>query len=648
MFLKSVSLHNIKKYKNHQQFVFPDDTFINTISGKNGSGKSTIFESIMLCQKAFFADLLEPIDTLDLDMVMSKQLTPRNRVAKELAALASGESASISMTIAFTEEEFQQVGLPFDAEEEHSVTITLTGDQIVDQRCEWLVSVNNNEEQTIISRFWNLENPSNIIVMLNADKNVYEEDFSYEKINLIGVRKSRPIIDFILDSQNIYQHMYDIMMNSYLHQRLNPSTPRRDDFVKKSVAMFSEIMDGVSVSNFSGNQIENQFVLLAKNTVKYDARNLSSGEKLVWYVILVLNYLKDIGLLIIDEPENHLHEQLAWKFVLFLQMAAEQNENPINIGQVFLITHAKNLIYNNFSSGRNYIATNDGLTPIQKEECEKVLRSCGISFVEDKVLFVEGQTETECLEKLCAQHNIKIKELANCTEILQVYKNLLKVKELVTVPKFVFMLDHDTRNDEDIQKLRDEDVDFFDEHILFLPVHEIENFLLDENVLAAVLNNYLKDFSDSRVEAQDVLTTMKRIADESLNTTKKKYLNYELDSAIKGLAKLVNQRDIVVTSKTGYTDYVSGLLSEAVCSEFVTQMGEKFDVMEQTYGADNWSDNWKSICDGKIVFNQTCSDLGRRFSMVTKVLKKKVYAAVISNPESSLSAFWNAVESKLN
>ena len=34
---------------------------LTVIAGENGSGKSTIFESIILVQKAFFAELLEPI-----------------------------------------------------------------------------------------------------------------------------------------------------------------------------------------------------------------------------------------------------------------------------------------------------------------------------------------------------------------------------------------------------------------------------------------------------------------------------------------------------------------------------------------------------------------------------------------------------------
>ena len=653
MFLKSVLLNNIKRYKNPITIELRNSSFLNTISGKNGSGKSTIFESIMLVQKAFFADLLEPSGVVNIDLLTNSQPTHRQRVARELATLASDREASIEITLCFSKTDLSKVEYPLTGPEDMEVSLILDGSNITGSNCDWTIRVNTDSEKEVLSKFWNLQNPTNIIVLLNADKNVYEEDFGYEKINLIASKNSSPIIDFVMDSKNIYQHMYDIMMNAYLYQRLNPLQPRRDDFVAKSMLMFSEIMDGVSISNFSGKSIENQFILLAKNTlparknVTYDARNLSSGEKLIWYVILVLNYLKNIGLLIIDEPENHLHEQLAWNFVRFIQSIAEKEDHPISVGQVFLITHAKSLIYNNFAIGTNYIANESGLTQVNKEDCEAVLRSCGISFVEDKVLFVEGRTENENLAKLCDQHNIKVKVVGTCNEILQIYSSLIKVRELVTVPKYIFMLDRDTRDDDKIRKLRNEDPSYFDEHMMFLPVHEIENFLLDEHVISGILNHYLQDCSNEQVDPISISQKMKEVADASLELTRKKYLNYELDYAIKGMAKQVNQKDIAVTSKADFTSYVSNILSTDTIAAFLVQMEQKYDTMEQKYNNDNWNSQWKELCDGKVVFQKTCSYLGSKYRMDTGMLKNKIFNAIIKNPSSQFAAFWSSILEKL-
>ena len=56
--------------------------------------------------------------------------------------------------------------------------------------------------------------------------------------------------------------------------------------------MFHDLIKEISISNFSGKERKDQFVLITKGKTKYDVRNLSSGEKLVWYTLLILNYVK--------------------------------------------------------------------------------------------------------------------------------------------------------------------------------------------------------------------------------------------------------------------------------------------------------------------------------------------------------------------
>ena len=522
MYLAKVVLENIKKYTGSHEFIFSNAAEINTISGKNGSGKSTIFESILLCQKAYFTNQIEPPHTVYINTTSHGDDSIRSIVENDLASVASGQTAKIVVTLGFSKAELNQAGITEEITNDGlQIEVFLEGTKIVGNNCNWTVGVTDNSGLNIIEKFWNLTAPKNVIMYLDADKNVYENDFSFEKISMLSNTKRSPIIDFILDSKSVYQNMYDIMIKAYIYQRLNPQNPRKDDFFAKSKEMFDNLMDGVEISNFSGKHIDNQFVVVAKNPKTYDARNLSSGEKLVWYVLLILNYIKEIGLLIIDEPENHLHEQLAWKFIKYIKSIADTNDKELRIGEVFLITHAKNLIYNNFSIGNNYIITENGLELIDETGCERILRDCGISFTEDKILFVEGDTETKHLTALCAESNIKIKQLANCAELVQVYKNLIKVKELVYTPKFVFMIDRDTRDETEIDKLKISDPEFFDSHMVFLPVHEIENFLLDEDIISDCINNYLADFSNDRVNPEDVVISMKQYADSVLDSTRK-------------------------------------------------------------------------------------------------------------------------------
>jgi AAA15 family ATPase/GTPase len=72
MKLEKLVFRSIRNFSEVMEFHFNDTTKINTISGKNGSGKSTIFKSIVLCQKAFFLE--QVFDNDDLRASLSIEL----------------------------------------------------------------------------------------------------------------------------------------------------------------------------------------------------------------------------------------------------------------------------------------------------------------------------------------------------------------------------------------------------------------------------------------------------------------------------------------------------------------------------------------------------------------------------------------------
>ena len=140
---------------------------------------------------------------------------------------------------------------------------------------------------------------------------------------------------------------------------------------------------------------------------------------------------------------------------------------------------------------------------------------------------------------------------------------------------------------------------------------------------------------------------MKELADASREMTRKKYLNYELDYAVKGLAKRVKQRDIDVSSKNAFSTYTTSILSQEVIDDFINRMKSKYDIMEQKYCDNNWNTKWKELCDGKTVFQQTCSHFGPLYGIDTKVMAKKIFNAVINNQGSLFAEFWGNILEKL-
>lgn len=649
MKITSIKLENIKKFAKEQLYDFNMAEKINTISGKNGCGKSTIFECAMLCQKAYFVKLLEE-STTDFDCTILEE------ISSQLYSMSVKKNSYIELKLRFYKSDFNQ---SMDVEkflnsgyengiEVFDVCILLKIDEVIKEQVVWHIEIEEGKNSGLISKFWNLHNPSQIIVYLDADKNVYEDDFTYKKISMISDDEINPIVKFVLHPKYVYQNMYDIMMNAYVYQRINPQTPKKDMFFSESKEMFHRLIKEISVSNFSGKERKDQFILISKGSTKYDARNFSSGEKLIWYTLLMLNYVKKMGVLVIDEPENHLHEELAWTFITFLKRIIKREIEDIILGQVFLVTHAKNLIYNNFSDGMNYVLDENGnMMHIKKDNCEDILRKCGISYIDDRVLFVEGKTESENLKSLCEENNIRIRELANCSEIIQVYTSLVKVKELVYAPKFLFIIDRDTREDSEIEGLRKLDIDFFDKHFLVLPVHEFENLFIDEKIITKAANAYISVIHGVELSEEEVCDILKKYADDSLEDTKRKYINNSVREELKKIANLVRQKEIDISNKTNYEQYIDSLLVGEDYMHIIDNTKEKYVHMNERYGVLNWSSGWREVCDGKRVYSQAISEIAKRIGVSAGNLNKKVYDMCKRTEESELRKFWESVRKKL-
>lgn len=649
MVLQRVTIKNIKKFLDETVIKLEDDFAINSISGTNGSGKSTIFECITLCQKAYFIDLIQENSNYDdelLNVFDTEKLY--KDFAFELDDLVSDKrsASSIQMDMKMSYEELgacKTSAKIYDAQldergsrfYEFSVKVTLEKNKI------WRIDLDEKGNDGIVGEFWNLSNPSNIIVYLNADKNVYEDDFTYQKINMISDDLVNPVIQFVLNPKGIYQDMYNIMLNAYVYQRLNPLKNARNSFFSDAQKMFSELIKSKEISNVSGKEKVQQFTLMASvDKKKYDARNLSSGEKLIWYSCLFLNYIKSIGILVIDEPENHLHEKLAWQYIQFLEGICYGDYSGLHIGQVFLITHSKNIIYNNFASGKNYVIMPDGsFHVVKKEECEDILRMCGISYIDDNVLFVEGTTEIGLLEEICKAKNIKVRELSNCSEIEQVYTSLVKVKGFVYAPKISFMIDKDTKGEEEIQQLRNADKAFFDKNFIILPVHEIENLLLDVTVICEEYNKLAANFEKSILKKDDIEQQMRKIADSTLQDTKKKYINYELRKNVVRIGGLVKKKEVEVTSKEKYDEYIDSLYSGIKFQQYIKDTKSIYESMEKIYGGDNWDNHWIELCDGKVVFNRLIAELSHEVGVSQENLRKKIVDASKQNTKSKLMKF---------
>lgn len=647
MKVNKIILKSIRKFNSIETFNLEDAKRMNTLSGRNGSGKTTIFESLMLVQKAYFAKKM-----MNTFISEYKEQSLEEIIGDEFFGFIKNSESSISVELKFESEDFTNLHLlkqtrfnqlivdnNLDNPEDIDVKLTLSINQLLEESVDWSITCENDFQAAILDLFWDLEQPKSIIAYISADKTVEEKDVNFQELKLNSVDKISPIINFILKPNEIYYNLYSIMINDYIYERIIPQKPKKNKYFDEAKILLNKLIPYIKISNFSGKYRNNQFILLANsdgNGKNFDIRKFSSGEKLVWYSLLLLSYIEDMGILIIDEPENHLHEELACRFIKILEDIGQGNleDSEIRLGQTYLITHSKTIIYNNFGSGENYVLGKEEFHKVEFESCEKTLRSLGLSYTNDKILFVEGDTEVTLLQNLLANNNIKVKELGNCADIIRTFNGLIKVKNYLSDPQFIFLIDRDTRDENSIQDLRNKDQNYFDQHFIILEKHEIENYFIDLEAIKKTVDYFTASFGTDEISIDEIRTVVKSIADNKLDFTKKKYMNTILRNKLSTIESFIKQRDLNVDSIDSHRVYINSLFNGENWDNVKNQLIDVFSSMEDTYTEEKWNNNWLDLLDGKIVFSLSITELSRKVGVDKNIFEKKLTEYIISNDNS--------------
>ncbi|MGG3891161.1 ATP-binding cassette domain-containing protein [Metabacillus fastidiosus] len=690
MKIKEVTLNKIKKYNNRVIFKFIAGQNINTISGKNGAGKSTIFEALIKLQKAYF------VRKILMENILYEGRDLYTEVGKELFQFMIDDKAYIEAIFQFDKidkemandsssteaqkirDEQQEIASAIENQQEVvEVKVVLKAEKIENEQVYWQIEI-TEEEEVVLSSFWNLKNPKNIIAFISSNKNIIEKDVTFDDIKLKQDKIISPIVKFVLDPTSIFENLYEILVNDYLHEKIIPvtrkgPTPRKDLYYHVTKLLFATLMPDLSFTNLSGIKRENQFIFSAKNkslrTKQYDMRQFSSGEKLIWYTLLFINYIKNMGILIIDEPENHLHEEVACKLSTLLnditysnnfkafigelnidQKALQTIESELEKGyanfrlnQVFLLTHSKGLIYHNFSRGTNFVL-GETLTPIDYASCEQMLRRLGISYVNDKILFVEGDTDIEVLESILDRFNIKVRALDSCTEIIRTFEGIKKVNTFLHDPMFVFLIDRDTRSVQEIESIRNRHGEYFDNHFIVMNKHELENYYLEPKIIADVLKQHQSDSYQPPTE-DEIKSKIYEIATEQLKHTRKKYLNHHLHHKMEKIKKLVKHNDIEVEDKALYNQYIDDLFNKQDFINLKQELMNLFDQMDEFYEGDNWENNWHDYMDGKSVLGRVVAKFSEGPELKSTRLRREIKSAIL---ETKGSEFNNLIDKVLS
>lgn len=625
MRIKSVNLENIKRFgQTGYPFNLHSDHKIHTVSGVNGSGKTAIFKALQLFQKLFFFDQLQN---------HTEESAVKTGIKKLIDQLLSSEQGLIDVIFTIDEDD-------------HRIILKI---QNTDTDFDYEFECNDAAEDAVLG-VWNIENPTSLIVFLDAGKSFSDFGVSFDNISL-KPRKQRNtefLLDCIFNPEETFQAIYKRTVLDHIHYRLDPS--RTYDHFRAANEAIKLIAPNIEVKNVSATKKDGHLVILGKSSPEaqlFDIKDFSAGERSLYLTLLFMFYLPNVGILVIDEPENHFHESMLSGFYRFLKemldsggpqawmskiLSSRSNSNSTqanqkgNLEQIFLITHSKPLIYQNSNFGECFILSNDELLRVYSSSLESELRNAGISSVYSRTLFVEGKGDIEILSPILALHRINTVPLADCKEVIEHFKKISTIRGSIHGASFCFAIDRDNKSISEIEEIKKIDPAFFDESFIVLDRHEVENYLIDCELIRESINPALRAWSEPTLTVDDVESLFRKSAEGLRTHSLSKYLASALRMKAKELIidQVSNTKNLAKSPsetirKAFLEDPEKLLQSEAI---EITQRFQK-----------EWESNWEKLIDGKAFINILLTHLSQKcLGIKQHVIKKKITERLIQEP----------------
>lgn len=625
MKINNIHLTNIKKFGTKgANFNFYGEGGIFTISGGNGSGKTAIFKALQVFQK----------------IVFFQQLTDGSEVERIKKILWNDIDGLLSDEYGVIDVQFKE---STSDEFKFSVKLILTK-----THSDWGYEFANPKNGLIhlISEYWDINDPKDIVAFIDAGKSFSEFGVGFDSIKLLSRRDQhrKLILDCVFEPEKTLQSIYRKTVIDHIQYRLDPK--RTYTYFKNANEATLKISGNIDVANVSSTKYDGQLVIVGKTSnqsILYDVKDFSAGERSLYLTLLFLFYLPKVGILIIDEPENHLHESLLCKFYDFLLEFINEGfkGEKSNIRQIFLTTHSRALIYRNLDNGICFGMGNDEIIPIASGDVERDLRAMGISAIHSKTIFVEGSTEVSILSEFFNRERINVVPVNNCNEVVQYFRKISTIRSNLYGAAFCFVIDSDNMAPEKKSEIKGIDPKFFDESFCILECHEIENLLIDEKLILDVINNVLTVMKEPHLSSCDVDSIMSACKKDLHEQSLAKFIASEIEYQIKNLFT----NELTNTKKIQNDDF-QDLVNKIITQDRTSILIEKHNDAKEKF-LSFWEDDWKSYIDGKAFLGKLLKALSHKTGIRDDKLKSMLWKKVSdSDADYKFSVFYKTVLDK--
>lgn len=216
---------------------------------------------------------------------------------------------------------------------------------------------------------------------------------------------------------------------------------------------------------------------------KYNGSEMSDGERCIFYLIGEILCAPDKAIIVIDEPEMHIHASLIKH--LFDLIEAERPDCAFiylthNIDFAFSRQNAVKIWAKSYDNGEwEYEILNERI-PIPEQLYLEIIGS------RQPVIFMEGDSSSidyEIYSQVFSDYTLK--PVNSCNKVIQITKSFNEAKRFHNIESYG-IIDRDRRDSTDINNL-------VSKNIWVLDVAEAENLLLLEDIVRLVASYMGKD-----------------------------------------------------------------------------------------------------------------------------------------------------------
>ena len=387
------------------------------------------------------------------------------------------------------------------------------------------------------------------------------------------------------------------------------------DPLEKYKQIFRDLLPGKELQNIDpASPREFQYKEVSGTLLPFGS--LSSGEQEV--VKVVFDFVrKEIrhSVIIVDEPELHLHPTLTFKLIETLKKIGDLTN------QFIFLTHSADLISTYYSTGDVYFidaiqtGTNQAhklseLSYSHNEVVQLIGQNIGLFAVGKKLIFIEG--EESSIDRL-AYHTIvqtivpeaKVIPVGSVTNIITLSILEEQIRHSIFGINIYMIRYRDGLNDTQISALEKNG------RIKCLKRRHIENYFLDAEILFKVAQKLYLISTNPAITKEFIELEIKRIVEESINfnllKNTKEYLainHFFKIPTVKDLdSKTLDQiKDEIIAGINSSLGDLSVGLNETEFRKWLNKEEIKLKGLIK-------NGNWQTEFQGKIIFSKICSDI---------------------------------------